>query len=79
MNKLAGLFLNGSLGEVRVHVTELKGRDLVDIRVYSALKEGEAKIPTGKGLSLDVLHVKDLKDALTAAENILRESRLINE
>lgn len=79
MNKLVSSFPKNKFEEVRVQVKEFKGYDLVDIRVYTALKEGEEKIPTGKGLSINVSHFLELKKALLETEAVLRENNLLNE
>ncbi|HTL71410.1 MAG TPA: transcriptional coactivator p15/PC4 family protein [Candidatus Eisenbacteria bacterium] len=79
MNKLVSTFPKNKFEEIRVQVKEFKGYDLVDIRVYTALKEGEDKIPTGKGLSVNVSHFLELKKAILETEAVLRENNLLNE
>ena len=79
MNKLVSFFQKNKFEEVRVQIKEFKGYDLIDIRVYTTVKEGEDKIPTGKGISLNVTHFGDLKKALLETENILRENNLLGE
>ena len=79
MNKLVSFFQKNKFEEVRVQIKEFKGYDLIDIRVYTTVKEGEDKIPTGKGISLNVTHFGDLKKALLETENILRENNLLSE
>ncbi|MBI4353161.1 MAG: transcriptional coactivator p15/PC4 family protein [Candidatus Omnitrophica bacterium] len=79
MNQLVAAFPKNKFEEVRVQIQEFKGYDLLDIRVYTSVREGEEKIPTGKGLSLNVSHFSDLKKAILAAETILRENHLLNE
>ncbi len=77
MNQLVTSFPKNKFEEVRVQIKEFKGYDLVDLRVYTTLKEGEEKIPTGKGLSINVTHFNELKKAILEAEVILRENHLI--
>lgn len=79
MDKLVASFQKNKFEEVRVQVKEFKGYDLLDIRVYATLKESEEKIPTGKGLSINVSHFYDLKKAILEAEGVLRENHLLNE
>ncbi len=79
MNKLIATFPKNKFEEVQVQIKEFKGYDLVDIRVYTSPREGEDKIPTGKGLSLNVAHFLDLKKALLETEKVLRENGLLNE
>ena len=79
MNKLIASFAKNKFEEVRVQIKEFKGYDLLDIRVYTAVKDGEDKIPTGKGLSLNVSHYLELKKAILDAEGVLRENDLLHE
>ncbi len=79
MDKLVCSFQKNKFEEVRVQVKEFKGYDLLDIRVYTAPKEGDEKIPTGKGLSINVSHFMDLKKSILEAEKVLRENNLLNE
>ena len=79
MNKLVATFPKNKFEEVRVQVKEFKGYDLVVLRVYTSIKEGEEKIPTGKGLSVNVSHFGELKKAILEMEVVLRENNLLNE
>ncbi len=79
MDQLVASFQKNKFEEVRVQIKEFKGYDLLDIRVYTSSKEGEDKVPTGKGLSINVAHFMDLKKALVEAEKVLRENDLLNE
>ena len=79
MNQLIASFSKNKFEEVRVQIKEFNGYDLLDLRVYTQLKEGEERIPTGKGLSINVSHVGDLKKAVLLAEGVLRENNLLNE
>lgn len=79
MDKLVASFPKNKFEEIRVQIKEFKGYDLLDVRVYASVKEGDEKVPTGKGLSLNVSHFHELKNALLAAEKILRDNHLLNE
>ncbi len=79
MNKLVTSFQKNKFEEVRVQVKEFKGYDLIDLRVYTSVREGEDKIPTGKGLSINVSHFGDLKRSIQELEVVLRENNLLNE
>ncbi len=79
LNKLIASFPKNKFEEVRVQIKEFKGYDLLDIRVYTAVKDGEDKIPTGKGLSINVSHYLELKKAVLEAESVLRENDLLHE
>lgn len=77
MDKLVASFPKNKFEEIRVQIKEYKGYDLVDIRVYTSLKDSEEKIPTGKGLSVNVSHFDELKKAILEAEKVLRDNNLL--
>ena len=77
MDKLVTSFPKNKFEEIRVQIKEYKGYDLVDIRVYTSLKDSQDKIPTGKGLSVNVSHFEELKKAILETEHILRENNLL--
>lgn len=77
MHKLVSAFSQNRTDEVRVQLIELKGQDCVDIRVFTALREGQDKIPTGKGLSVNLSHFNDLKRSIAELENVLKENHLL--
>jgi len=79
MNKLVACFPKNKFEEVRVQVKEFKGYDLLDIRVYTSLKDSDEKIPTGKGLSINVSHFFELKKGILEAETVLKENGLLDE
>lgn len=79
MDQLITSFPKNKFEEIRVSIKEFKGYDLFDIRVYASTKDGEDKVPTGKGISVNVSHFLELKKAFLEAEKVLRENNLINE
>ncbi len=79
MEQLIASFPKNKFEEVRVAIKEFKGYDLLDIRVYAATKDGEEKVPTGKGISVNVSHFAELKQAFLAAEKVLKENNLLHE
>ena len=79
VDKLVASFPKNKFEEVRVSVKEFKGYDLLDIRVYAATKDGEDKVPTGKGISINVTHFMELKSAFLEAEKVLRDNDLLHE
>ncbi len=79
MDQLIASFPKNKFEEIRVQIKEFKGYDLVDIRVFAGTKEGEEKVPTGKGISINVSHYLELKKAILLAEDVLRKNQLLNE
>lgn len=79
MDQCVATFPKNKFEEIRVQIKEFKGYDLIDIRVYASSKDGEDKVPTGKGVSINVSHFPDLKKAILAAEDVLRRHNLLSE
>ena len=78
MEKLIAGLPKGSGEEVRVSLSEFKGKQYIDLRVYFENDEGEWK-PTKKGVALHVGQFNKLMDALKEAEDALRENGLLPE
>jgi len=79
VDQLISTFPKNKFEEIRVQIKEFKGYDLLDIRVFAGTKEGEEKVPTGKGISINVSHFMDLKKAVLEAEQVLRKHQLLSE
>jgi len=74
MDALIGSFPQTDLEEIRVHLKKLKGRDVWDIRAYASLKNGEEKIPTGKGVAIDLRQWGRLKELMQETEDQLKKN-----
>ncbi len=79
MDQLIASFPKNKFEEIRVQIKEFKGYDLLDIRVFAGTREGEEKVPTGKGISINVSHFLELKKAIIDAEQVLRKNQLLSE
>ena len=69
-------FQKNKMEDFKLSLTEYQGHILLDFRIYFKDKEGESK-PTRKGITLNVKFFPELKEAITAAEKILKEKELI--
>lgn len=79
MDVCVASFPKNKFEEIRVQVKEFKGYDLVDIRVFAGTRDGEEKVPTGKGISINVSHFNELKKAILETEKVLRENQLLSD
>jgi hypothetical protein len=59
---------------IRVEVSEFKGKDLINLRIWFQHFDGEYK-PTQKGITLDVAHYKELKDAIDKVGQYLMDKK----
>ena len=69
-------FQKNKMEDFRLLLTEYQGHTLLDFRIYFKDKEGESK-PTKKGITLNIRFFPELKQAIMAAEKILKEKELI--
>ena len=77
MEKLIATFAKNATEEVRVSLTQFRGHDLVDVRVYFEPRGGDEKLPSKKGVCLGVDLLPDLRAALAGAEKAARGAGLI--
>lgn len=63
--------------EIRVSLTEFKGHDLIDIRVYATPAATGEAVPTRKGLCVKPELLSDLIAALQDAEAQARKAGLL--
>ena len=71
------------LEELRISLTEYRGHDLVDIRVFALPYAGrgtvKAMVATKKGLALNVAKLSALIAALQTAERQAQEAGLLSD
>lgn len=68
-----------ALEDVRINLTEFKGYDLVDVRVFAEPRTGNgSRVPTRAGISLKVEHLPTLIEALQRAERKARDAGLLS-
>ncbi|MBL7198217.1 MAG: transcriptional coactivator p15/PC4 family protein [Candidatus Omnitrophica bacterium] len=77
MNKTIKTFEKNKFQEIRVGISEYEGNDLIDIRTWTLPKGAEEKVPTSKGISINVKLYPELKDAVLALESELKEGKFI--
>ena len=67
MQKLIDTFKKKDVEEVRTQLTEYKGYDLVDIRVWFTAPDGQEPRPTRKGITLRICQLPELGRAVKKA------------
>ncbi len=77
MDQTVSVFPKNKFQEVRVGIREFKGNDLVDIRIWTNAQGVDQMVPTAKGVTINVHLLPQLLKALTVAENILKENRML--
>ncbi|MFH1848498.1 MAG: transcriptional coactivator p15/PC4 family protein [Candidatus Omnitrophota bacterium] len=77
MQKTVKAFPKNKFQEVRVSISEYEGNDLIDLRVWSKRPNSEEMGPTSKGVSINVLLYNELKEAVLALEQELKDNGLL--
>ncbi len=57
---------------IRVEVSEFKGRELINLRIWYTHFDGTYK-PTQKGVALDISKFKELKEAVDKIESYIKD------
>ena len=77
MNEIVANFPKNKYEEVRFQIKEYKGKDLIDIRIWTDVKGADEKIPTTKGVTMNVSHFHDLKRSILEMERVLKLNKLV--
>jgi len=75
MNKEIAKIEKNAQEEIIVQLTEFKGYDLVDLRVWAKALTGETGKPTKKGLTIKPGLLPELIEALRKADRTYREAQ----
>lgn len=79
MDVIVARFAKNKYEEVRVQIKEYRGKDLLDIRIWTDIKGVDEKIPTTKGVTMNISHFYELKHAVLDLEKVLKENNLLVE
>jgi len=77
MEKDVFTFEKNKYQDVKVRISEYQGNDVIDIRIWTQPPQGDEKVPTGKGININVKLFPRLKEAVEALEKDLREANML--
>lgn len=77
MIKTVKVFEKNKFQEIRIGISEYEGNDLIDIRTWTLPKGAEEKVPTAKGVSINVKLFPHLKEAILSLEEELKANNLV--
>ena len=77
MEKDVAAFEKNKYQDIRVRVSEYQGNDVIDIRVWTQPPQGNEKVPTGKGVNINVRLFNQLKESIDELEKVLKEGNMI--
>ncbi len=77
MNQLIGKIKKNTLEHLCIELTEYNGHDLVALRVYRFVDGADARIPTPKGVTVNVRLLPQIRELLDQAEAEARKAGLL--
>ncbi|MBD3379288.1 MAG: transcriptional regulator [Candidatus Omnitrophica bacterium] len=77
MEKDVYVFEKNKYQDVKVRISEFQGNDVIDIRIWTQPPQGDEKVPTGKGININVKLFSKLKEAVQKLEKELSESNML--
>ncbi len=77
MEKDVFVFEKNKYQDVKVRISEYQGNDVIDMRIWTQPPQGEEKVPTGKGININVRLFPKLKEAVEKLEKELKDSNMI--
>ena len=77
MERDVAAFAKNKYQDVKIRISEYQGNDVIDIRIWTQQPQGDDKVPTGKGININVKLFPKLKEAIEKLEGDLKESNLM--
>ena len=77
MEKDVAVFSKNKYQDVKIRISEYQGNDVIDIRIWTQPPQGEEKVPTGKGININVKLFSQLKEAVQKLEKDLKDANLL--
>lgn len=79
MSELIARIDRGIKEDIRVSLTEFKGKQYIDIRSYFQVEDGKDRVRTRKGITISVSMYPELKKAIAELEKVLIKKKLIDK
>ncbi|MFC1549148.1 transcriptional coactivator p15/PC4 family protein [Candidatus Omnitrophota bacterium] len=77
MEKDVAVFEKNKYQDVKIRISEYQGNDVIDIRIWTQPPQGDDKVPTGKGININVRLFSKLKEAVEKLEKELKDSNML--
>lgn len=77
MEKDVAVFAKNKYQDVKIRLSEYQGNDVIDIRIWTQPPQGDEKVPTGKGININVRLFAKLKESIERLEKELKEANLL--
>ncbi len=76
MERDVAVFEKNKYQDVKVRISEYQGNDVIDIRIWTQPPQGGEKVPTGKGVNINVKLFPKLKEAVQKLEKELADGNM---
>lgn len=77
MEKDVAVFEKNKYQDVKIRISEYQGNDVIDIRIWTQPPQGGEKVPTGKGININVKLFSKLKESVLKLEKELADSGML--
>ncbi len=77
MEKDVAVFEKNKYQDVKFRISEYQGNDVIDIRIWTQPPQGGEKVPTGKGVNINIKLFPKLKEAVLKLEKDLTEASML--
>ncbi|MCK4852107.1 MAG: transcriptional coactivator p15/PC4 family protein [Candidatus Omnitrophica bacterium] len=77
MEKDIAAFAKNKYQDIKIRISEFQSNDVIDIRTWTQPPQGAEKVPTGKGININVKLFPELKKAIDMLEQELKTNNLI--
>jgi hypothetical protein len=77
MEKDVAAFAKNKYQDVKIRISEYQGNDVIDVRIWTQPPQGDEKVPTGKGININVKLFSKFKEAIEKLEKELKENNII--
>jgi hypothetical protein len=77
MEKDVFVFEKNKYQDVKIRISEYQGNDVIDVRIWTQPPQGVEKVPTGKGVNINVKLFPKLKEAVLKLEEELKSNGLL--
>lgn len=77
MERDVATFAKNKYQDVKIRISEYQGNDVIDVRIWTQPPQGDEKVPTGKGININVKLFSKLKEAIDKLEKDLKENNMI--
>lgn len=77
MEKDVAVFEKNKYQDVKVRISEYQGNDVIDVRIWTQPPQGGEKVPTGKGININVKLFPKLKEAIQKLEKELADGNML--